>query len=102
MMAGQHWSAATRSERIESGRGLSAFISVMSPRLLVEGDAARHEPGNGQKEISRLRGVGWNDDGLGVAVGGDETSIALLPSFKLPIEEGTARRVIRERGQMAI
>ena len=47
-------------------------------------------------------GIGWNDDGLGFAFGGDETSIALLPSFKLPIEKGAPRRVIRERGQMAI
>jgi hypothetical protein len=31
-----------------------------------------------------------------------ETSIALLPSFKLPFEKGAPRRVIRERGQMAI
>ena len=102
MMAGQHWSAATRSERIESGRGLSAFISGMKPHLLVQRAAARHEPGNGQQEIGRLWGIGWNDDGLGFAVGGDETSIALLPSFKLPIEKGTPSRLIRERGQMAI
>jgi hypothetical protein len=26
----------------------------------------------------------------------------LLPSFKLPIQKGAPRRVIRERGQMAI
>jgi hypothetical protein len=102
MIAGQHWSAATRSERIAAGRDLSVFRLGMSPRLLFQRASARHQSGNGQKEVGRLGWVGGNEDGFGVALGGDEAGIAPLPSFDLPVEKISPRRLIRECGQMAV
>jgi hypothetical protein len=102
MIAGQHWSAATRSERIEAGRGLRVFCLGMDPRLLFQRASARHQSDNCEKEIRRLGSVGGNEDGLGVALGGDETGVAPLPSLDLPVEKISPRRLIRECGQMAV
>ena len=102
MIAGQHWSAATRSERIEAGRGISVFRLGMSPRLRFQRVSARHQSGNCQKEVGRLGWVGGNEDGFGVALGGDESGIAPLPSLDLPVEKISPRRLIRECGQMAV
>ncbi len=100
--AGQHWSAATRSERIEAGRGLRVFCLGMDPRLFFQSASARHQSDNCEKEIGRLGWVGGNEDGLGVALGGDEAGVAPLPSLDLPVEKISPRRLIRECGQMAV
>ena len=100
--AGQHWSAATRSERIEAGRGLRVFCLGMDPRLFFQSASARHQSDNCEKEIGRLWRVGRNDDGLGVALGGDEAGVTPLPSFKLAVEKVPPRRLVCEREQMAI
>lgn len=102
MIAGQHWSAATRSERIEAGRGLRVFCLGMDPRLFFQSASARHQSDNCEKEIGRLWRVGRNDDGLGVALGGDEAGVTPLPSFKLAVEKVPPRRLVCEREQMAI
>ena len=102
MIAGQHWSAATSSERIEAGRGLSVFRLRMSPRLLFQRASARHQSGNCQEEVGRLGRVGGNEDGFGAALGGDEPGIAPLPSIDLPVEKLSPRRLIRKCGQMAV
>ena len=97
MIAGQHWSAATRSERIEAGRGLRVFSLGMDPRLLFQRASARHQSDNCEKEIGRLWRIGRNEDGLGVALGGDEAGVAPLPSFKLAVEKVPPRRLVCER-----
>ena len=102
MIAGQHWSAATKSERIEAGRGLRVFCLGMDPRLFIQRASARHQSDNREKEIGRLWWVGRNEDGLGFALGGDESGVAPLPSFELAIEKLSARRLVCELGQMAI
>src|SRR3954465_6904757 len=102
MIAGQHWSAATRSERTEAGRGVSVFRLGMSPRLFFQHASARHQSGNCQKEVGRLGWVGGNENGFGVALGGDESGIAPLPSLDLLVEKISPRRLIRECRQMAV
>ena len=78
------------------------FCLGMDPRLLFQRASARHQSDNCEKEIGRLGWVGRNEDGLGVALGGDEAGVAPLPSFKLAVEKIPPRRLIRECGQMAI
>src|SRR3954471_14629851 len=102
MIAGQHWSAATKSERIEAGSGLSVFRLGMSPRVFFQRASARHQSGNCHKEVGRLRWVGGNENGFGVALGGDEAGIAPLPSLDLPVEKISPRRLIRECRQVAV
>ena len=90
-------------ERKDRGRqGLRVFCLGMDPRLFIQRASARHQSDNREKEIGRLWWVGRNEDGLGFALGGDEAGIALLPSFELAIEKLSARRLVCERGQMAI
>jgi hypothetical protein len=102
MIAGQHWSAATRSERIEAGRGLRVFCLGMGSRLLFQRASARHQSDNCEKEIGRLGRVGRNEDRLRFALSGDEAGVASLPSFKLAIEKVPPRCLICERREMAI
>jgi|EndMetStandDraft_8_1072994.scaffolds.fasta_scaffold635209_1 hypothetical protein len=102
MIAGQHWSAATRSARIEAGRGPRAFCLGMDPHLLVQRASARHQSDYCEKEIGRLWRVGRSEDGLGFALGRDEACVAPLPSLDLAVEKVPPRRLVRERSQMPI
>ena len=63
---------------------------------------ARHQSDNCEKEIGRLWRVGRSEDGLGFALGSDEAGVAPLPSLNLAVEKVPPRRLVRERGQMAI
>ena len=78
------------------------FCLGMDPRLLFQRASARHQSDNCEKEIGRQWRVGRNDDGLGVALGGDEAGVTPLPSFKLAVEKVPPRRLVCEREQMAI
>jgi len=58
MIAGQHWSAATKSDRIALLRALLSSAMVGCLRIPAEGAAPCCEPDDGEQEIGGLRRIG--------------------------------------------
>src|SRR5262249_20184447 len=109
MIAGQHWSAVTRSARRTPSSGLALVVSDMvasdmaiSLAESAERDPARRQLGDRDEEVGGLRCVGAVADRLGGAVAGDEAGVAVLPADQLPVEEGTPAGTIGEGGQVAV
>src|SRR5215831_19257495 len=100
MIAGQRWSAATRWERIALPSGL--FPSAMVASRVSQFCAAGGQPGDGEQEVRRLRWIGLVDNGLGGALGQDETSVAAFPAVELPVEKDTTGPLAREPRQVVV
>src|SRR6516225_247074 len=102
MIAGQRWSAATKSDKIALLR--APLSSVIMGRLCIpaERDAARSQAGDGEQEIGGLWGIGTVAGELRRSLRRDEAGVAVLPSVELAVEEGTALPVIRQSRQVGI
>src|SRR6516165_11165809 len=102
MIAGQRWSAATKSDKIALLR--APLSSVIMGRLCIpaERDAARSQAGDGEQEIGGLWGIGTVAGELRRSLRRDEAGVAVLPSVELAVEEGTALPVIRQGRQVGI
>ena len=64
MIAGQRWSAATKSDKIALLRAPLSSVMVGCLRIPAEGDAPRRQAGDGEQEIGGLRGIGTIADEL--------------------------------------
>jgi len=102
MIAGQRWSAATKSDKIALLR--APLSSVIMGRLCIpaERDAPRSQAGDGEQEIGGLWGIGTVAGELRRSLRRDEAGVAVLPSVELAVEEGTALPVIRQSRQVGI
>ena len=90
MIAGQRWSAATKSDRIALLRDLLSSAMIVRLRIPAERAAPRREPDDGEQEIGGLRRIGTTGGELRRAFRRDEAGVAMLPSVELAVEEGTA------------
>src|SRR5262249_59846925 len=99
MIAGQRWSAATKSDRIALLRDLLSSAMVPRLRIPAERAAPRREPDDGEQEIGGLRRIGATGGELRRAFRRDEAGVAMLPSVELAVEEGTAVSVICQSRQ---
>ena len=102
MIAGQRWSAATKSDRIALLRDLLSSAMIVHPRIPAERAAPRREPDDGEQEIDGLRRIGTTGGDLRRAFRRDEAGVAMLPSVELAVEEGTAVSVIRQSWQVGV
>ena len=102
MIAGQRWSAATKSDRIALLRDLLSSAMIVRLRIPAERAAPRREPDDGEQEIGGLRRIGTTGGELRRAFRRDEAGVAMLPSVELAVEEGTAVPVIRQSWQVGV
>src|SRR5262249_27090567 len=102
MIAGQRWSAATKSDRIALLRDLLSSAMIVRLRIPAERAAPRREPDDGEQEIGGLRRIGTTGGELRRAFRRDEAGVAMLPSVELAVEEGTAVPVIRPSLQVGV
>src|SRR5262244_3339594 len=102
MIAGQRWSAATKSDRIALLR--DPLSSAMIVRLCIPAERAapRREPDDGEQEVGGLRRIGTTGGELRRAFRRDEAGVAVLPSVELAVEEGKAVPVIRQSRQVGV
>jgi len=68
MIAGQRWSAATKSDKMALLRDLLSSAMIIRLRNLAERDAPRREPDDGEQEIGGLRRMAANSDAPPVAM----------------------------------
>src|SRR5215831_19852032 len=102
MIAGQRWSAATKSDRIALLRDLLSSARIVRLRIPAERAAPRREPDDGEQEIGGLRRIGTTGGELRRVFRRDEAGVAMLPSVELAVEEGTADPVIRQSWQVGV
>src|SRR6516164_2102627 len=102
MIAGQHWSAATKSDKIALLRTPLSSAIMRCLCIPAEREAPRRLRGDGEQEVGGLRRIGTITGELGRAVSRDEAGVAVLPSVELAVEEGTALPVIRQGRQVGI
>src|SRR5262245_15470577 len=102
MIAGQRWSAATKSDRIALLRDVLSSAMIGRLRIPAERAAPRRKPDDGEQEIGGLRRIGTTGGELRRAFRGDEAGVAMLPSVELAVEEGTAVPVIRQSWQVGV
>src|SRR5215475_1813245 len=102
MIAGQRWSAATKSDRIALLRDLLSSAMIDRLRNPAEQAAPRREPDDGEQEIGGLRRIGTTGGELRRAFRRDEAGVAMLPPVELAVEEGTAVPVIRQSWQVGV
>src|SRR5215471_21781613 len=102
MIAGQRWSAATKSDRIALLRDLLSSAMIVRLRIPAERAAPRRKPDDGEQEIGGLRRIGTTSGELRRAFRRDEAGVAMLPSVELAVEEGTAVPVIRQGRQVGV
>src|SRR5262245_65521973 len=102
MIAGQRWSAATKSDRIARLRDLLSSAIIFRLRIPAERAAPRRKPDDGEQEIGGLRRIGTTGGELRRAFRRDEAGVAMLPSVELAVEEGTAVPVIRQSWQVGV
>src|SRR5712691_2097527 len=78
------------------------LASAMVASHVSQLGAARGQPGDGEQEVGRLRRIGLIDNGLGGALGRDETGVAVLPAIELPVEKSASGGVAGEGRQVSV
>src|SRR5262249_5383662 len=102
MIAGQRWSAATKSNRIALLRAPLSPAMVGCLRIPAERDTPCRQARDGDQEVGGLRGIGTVARELSRSLRRDEAGVAVLPSVELAVKEGTALPVICQSRQVGI